>query len=264
MAKKEKYVSIKPDEQGYVRYSVEANRTWKDLYARQYHIIQNRACREFIAGLHKLQLNPEAIPQIPDINAKLKACTGWEVTPVPALIDFEHFFDLLSKRKFPAATFIRRRAEFDYLQEPDIFHEVFGHCPLLTNPIFADFAQHYGELGKKASAKERLFLARLYWFTVEFGLIQTPEGLRIYGGGILSSVGETQYAIESALPNRQRFNLMDILRTPYRIDIFQPAYFVLNSYQQLYDVMQKDILQEIKKAHSLGLYPPLYKKNLKT
>lgn len=258
--KKEKYISIKPDKQGYVRYSVADNRIWKDLCDRQKKILPNRACREFLTGLSKLQLDQEAIPQIPDINAQLKSCTGWEVAPVPALIDFERFFELLSQRKFPAATFIRRREEFDYLQEPDIFHEIFGHCPLLANPIFADFAQKYGELGKKASPKERLFLARLYWFTVEFGLIQTPEGLRVYGGGILSSVGETQYALESDVPQRKRFNVLDILRTPYRIDIFQPLYFVIHSYQQLYDVMQKDILQMITQAYALGLHAPLYKK----
>ena len=152
------------------------------------------------------------------------------------------------------ATFIRSRDEFDYLQEPDIFHEIFGHCPLLTNPAFAHFTHTYGKLGLAATPQQRVYLARLYWFTVEFGLVHTPEGLRIYGGGILSSPGETKYALSDE-PDHQDMAVLDALRTPYRIDIMQPHYFVLDSIESLFDIAKLDLMSLVSKAQQLGLHP---------
>lgn len=159
---------------------------------------------------------------------------------------------------FQVATFIRSREEFDYLQEPDIFHEVFGHCPLLTNPAFAHFTHTYGKLGLAASKEDRVFLARLYWFTVEFGLVNTADGLRIYGGGILSSPGETVYALESDKPVRQPLDPVDALRTPYRIDIMQPLYYILNQFDDLYTLAEADIMGMVKQAREQGLFTPRF------
>jgi phenylalanine-4-hydroxylase len=184
--------------------------------------------------------------------------TGWSVAPVEALISFEHFFELLANKQFPAASFIRVPEELDYLQEPDIFHELFGHCPMLTDPTFADFTHEYGKLGLHATPKERAYLARLYWFTVEFGLIQTAQGLKIYGGGILSSYGETLYALDSDIPERKPFDILTMLRTPYRYDIMQTIYYVLNSLDDLYQIMQQDLKALIQQAITMGMLPPTF------
>ena len=186
------------------------------------------------------------------------ANTGWKTAAVPALINFGEFFRLLANKQFPVATFIRTREQFDYLQEPDIFHEVFGHCPLLTNPAFAHFTHTYGKLGLKASKEDRVFLARLYWFTVEFGLVKSGNDLKIYGGGILSSPGETVYSLDSDIPLRQPFTVLDALRTPYRIDIMQPLYYILPSFDHLFDIAEMDIMTWVEKAKSHGLFPALF------
>ena len=166
---------------------------------------------------------------------------------------------MLADRKFPAATFVRSRDELDYLQEPDIFHEIFGHTPLLTNRHFADFTHTYGKLGLAASKEDRVFLARMYWFTVEFGLLQPPgQPLKIYGGGILSSIGETEYAYSSDIPQRKRFNILDVLRTPYRIDIMQPLYYQLEDMRELGELTQLDLMALVQEARQRGLYPPLF------
>ena len=165
---------------------------------------------------------------------------------------------MLNDKVFPAASFVRHRSEMEYLQEPDIFHEIFGHCPLLTNPAFADFTQAYGKLGLAASKEDRVFLARLYWFTVEFGLLNTDNGLRIYGGGILSSPGETEYAINDAKAERKTLDVVDVLRTPYRIDIMQPIYFMLNEVRQLDDLRKLDIMALVEQAKALGLHEPKF------
>lgn len=256
--KQSKYTSKKPDASGFVEYTKEENLVWHDLYMRQIKNIENRACQEYIDGISAIGIAPDAIPQIPEINQRIRALTGWEVAPVPALIDFDKFFDLLAAKKFPAATFIRSRAEMDYLQEPDIFHEIFGHCPLLSNQHYADFMEAYGKLGQTVDRPTKVMLARLYWFTIEFGLIQTKQGLRIYGGGILSSFGETQYCLDDPKPIRQPLNALEAFRTPYRIDIFQSVYFVIQEFRDLYDVMHQDLLSIIAKAKNLGLYQPLY------
>jgi phenylalanine-4-hydroxylase len=189
----------------------------------------------------------------------LKRETGWEVAYVPALIPFSQFFQLLADRKFPAATFVRTWEELDYLKEPDIFHEIFGHTPLLTNKFFAEFTHTYGQLGLAASKEDRVFLARMYWFTVEFGLLQKPGGpLQIYGGGILSSIGETEYAFDSEKAIRKRFDILDVLRTPYRIDIMQPLYYVIESLSELGEITRLDLMALVQQAKKLGLLPPLF------
>lgn len=258
MGKTSKYVSKQPDEKGFIEWSDEENAIWAELVARQLKCIEGKACDEYMHGLEALNFPQDRIPQIPELNAALKAKTGWEVAPVPALINFDKFFALLADKKFPVATFIRSREDFDYLQEPDIFHEIFGHCAMLTNPDFAEFTHVYGELGQKADKKDRVWLARLYWFTVEFGLMQTKDGLRIYGGGILSSPAETEYAFASDVPERKPLDVVDVLRTPYRIDIMQPIYFMINEIKDLYKIAHMDIMEQIKKAQALGLHDPKY------
>ncbi|MFI4937224.1 MAG: phenylalanine 4-monooxygenase [Candidatus Berkiellales bacterium] len=256
--KHSKYTSKQPDQHGRVKYTDEENAVWHDLYIRQMQILPNRACQEYLAGISALGLTADHIPQIPEINKRLKALTGWEVAPVPALINFQAFFELMSNKKFPAATFIRTREEMDYLQEPDIFHEIFGHCPLITLPVYADFMHSYGKLGLKANHADRIMLARLYWFTVEFGLIQTTQGLRIYGGGILSSPGESVYSLESDKAKRVKLDPVEAFRTPYRIDIFQPLYFVIQDFSALFSLMKIDLMSKVQEARKLGMHPPLF------
>ncbi|WP_116474145.1 phenylalanine 4-monooxygenase [Zobellella maritima] len=252
------YVAHKPGPDGLIHYSTEENAIWQTLVERQRDHLQGRACREYIDGMARLNLPNTHIPQLEEINQVLVPATGWQVSRVPALISFDHFFELLASQRFPVATFIRTREELDYLQEPDIFHEIFGHCPLLTNPAFARFTHTYGQLGLNASPQDRVFLARLYWFTVEFGLLNTPDGRRIYGGGILSSPGETLYAFESSKPEFRRFELLDVLRTPYRIDIMQPIYYVLDSIDELFQIAEMDIMGKIQEAKTLGLFAPTF------
>jgi phenylalanine-4-hydroxylase len=253
-----KYVSHQPDAKGQVRYSEDENAIWAELYARQKTAIGGKACEEFIQGLQILRLPEDRVPQLPEVSRALRAETGWEVAPVPALIPLSEFYALLADRKFPAATFVRSREQLDYLQEPDIFHEIFGHTPLLTNRWFADFTQAYGKLGLAAGREERVILARMYWFTVEFGLLQKPGGpLQIYGGGILSSIGETGY-VYSGKPRRKRFELLESLRTPYRIDIMQPLYFVLEDLRELDELTRQDLMARVREARQLGSHPPIF------
>lgn len=256
--KKSKYVSKIPDAKGWVNYTDEEEVIWHDLYVRQINNIQNRACQEYMEGIDKIGLSKDKIPQLPEVNERLLDLTGWQVASVPALIDFETFFKLMADKKFPAATFIRTREEMDYLQEPDIFHEIFGHCPLLSLPVYADFMHEYAQIGLSVDHATRVMLARLYWFTIEFGLIQTQQGLRIYGGGILSSYGETKYALESNKPLRKPLNVLDAFRTPYRIDIFQSVYFVIPNFDALFKSLHSDLLVLIEEARKLGMHKPLF------
>ncbi|MGF1726197.1 phenylalanine 4-monooxygenase [Photobacterium nomapromontoriensis] len=255
-----KYVSKKPDENGIVDWCDEENQIWHDLVTRQLACIEGRACRAYIDGLKLLDLPRYRAPQLEEVNRVLIQETGWQCVAVPALINFDRFFAQLANRQFPVATFLRRRDEFDYLQEPDFFHEIFGHCAMLTNPAFAEFTHTYGQLGLKASPADRVYLARLYWFTVEFGLLRESQGIRIYGGGILSSPGETLYAlsVEQNVPQYKAFDPVEIMRTPYRIDIMQPIYFILDDIQQLYDLAQQDIMAMVAQAKQQGLHPPLF------
>lgn len=252
------YVSHPVDEHGNANYTEAENQVWHDLIVRQTPLLKDRACDEYIHGIELLNLPQDRVPQCPEVSIVLQKATGWRLAPVPALIPFKKFFNLLANRQFPAATFIRRRDELDYLQEPDIFHEIFGHCPMLTNQACADFTHTYGKLGENAEHTDQVMLAKLYWFTIEFGLINTKNGLRAYGGGILSSKSETVYSVESDIPLRKPFDVMEILRTPYRIDIIQPIYYVIDNYDVLYSLIDMDLLGMIREARHLGMHKPLY------
>lgn len=253
-----RYVSHQPDLKGMVSYSDEEYRVWQLLYKRQMTILPGRACDEFMQGLDSLGLAASHIPQLPDVSERLRGLTGWEVTPVAALISAREFFELLAQRRFPAATFIRAEEEIDYVQEPDIFHEIFGHCPMLTDPVYAEFVYNYACKVLEFPEDEWPLLQRLFWFTVEFGLIKTTKGLRAYGGGILSSISETPYSIESDVPMRVLFDPVVAFRTPYRIDMLQKVYFVIDAYQQLYDFVNQNIGRLIRRARELGEYPPFF------
>ncbi|MGQ8367413.1 phenylalanine 4-monooxygenase [Glaciecola sp. 1036] len=263
MSKTTKYLSRQPDSKGYIQWTEEENERWNRLYNKQSALLDGRACQQYLDGLKMLQLSSEEIPQLYNVDEVLQQTTGWKTAPVPALINFTEFFTLLANKQFPVATFIRSEDEFDYLKEPDIFHEIFGHCPLLTNHAFAHFTQTYGKLGLAANKEDRAYLARLYWFTVEFGLVNSSEGLRIYGGGILSSPGETLYALESDEPERKPLEPLDVLRTPYRIDIMQPIYYVLADFEHLYELAEMNVMSLVEKAKSLGLYEPKFPFNFK-
>lgn len=252
------YQSKNPDSLGVIDYSIDENKVWNILYQRQVELLPNRACKEHIKGLQLLNLTQNKIPQLPEVNASLQELTGFQVEPVSALISAKAFFSLLADRKFPVATFIRYEKELDYVKEPDIFHELFGHCPMLTEPVFADFVQAYGQMVLAMDERDWPLMQRLFWFTVEFGLIQTNEGLRAYGGGILSSIGETVYAVESDLPLRIIYHPLAAFRTPYRIDRMQPVYFVIADYEMLFQSLQQDLTAVIAKARRLGEFPPLF------
>jgi len=251
------YVAREPDANGVIHYPEAEHQVWHTLISRQMKLLEGRACQEYLDGIEQLRLPRERIPQLGEINQMLQATTGWRVARVPALIPFQTFFELLASKQFPVATFIRTPEELDYLQEPDIFHEIFGHCPLLTNPWFAEFTHTYGKLGLAASKQERVYLARLYWLTIEFGLLDTSQGRRIYGGGILSSPRETLYAL-SEMPEQHLFDPIEAMRTPYRIDILQPVYFVLPELKRLFELAQDDIMGMVQQAMRLGLHPPKF------
>lgn len=253
-----KYISHEPDAQGLITYSAAENHVWQKLYNRQLAILPGRACAEFMHGLECLDLSTDRIPQLPDVSRRLEDLTGWQVQPVAALISAREFFELLAKRRFPAATFIRCEEELDYVQEPDIFHELFGHCPMLTNPVYAEFVCNYAQRVLSFPESEWPLLQRLFWFTVEFGLIQTKEGLRAYGGGILSSITETPYSVESDIPLRILFDPVAAFRTPYRIDRLQITYFVINNYETLYELVINDLPSLIKRARELKEFSPLF------
>jgi len=252
------YSAHQPDAQGMVKYSAEDHHVWGLLFSRQKKLIVGRACDEYLAGLDQLKLTPDRIPQLPEVSRTLSRLTGWEVAPVAALISARSFFELLATRRFPAATFIRTEDELDYVQEPDIFHELFGHCPMLTNPVYADFVQTYAKLVLTCPETDWPLLQRLFWFTVEFGLIDTAKGLRVYGGGILSSVSETVYSVESHIPLRALFDPLVALRTPYRIDQLQSVYFVIHDYRELYDVVTMNLSALLDQARTLGEFPPFF------
>jgi phenylalanine-4-hydroxylase len=228
-------------EQDWESYSAEEHDIWRTLFHRQERILQGRACREYLDGLNGLGVAADGIPDFRRLNEILGPTTGWSIVAVPGLVPDAVFFEHLANRRFPSTCFIRTWAQLDYLQEPDVFHDIYGHVPMLMNPIFADYMQAYGEGGLKALRLGALhYLARLYWYTVEFGLIRTPEGLRIYGSGIVSSKGESIYCLEDPAPNRIGFDLMRVMRTEYRIDDFQESYFVIDSFDQLFEATRPD------------------------
>jgi phenylalanine-4-hydroxylase len=238
------------------RYTETDHAIWRKLYDRQASMLQGRVCDEFLQGLTTLGMERDRVPEFDQLNEMLMRATGWQVVAVPGLVPDEVFFDHLANRRFPASWWMRKPEQLDYLQEPDCFHDVFGHVPLLINPIFADYMEAYGKGGLKAARLGALdMLARLYWYTVEFGLIRTPKGLRIFGAGILSSQGESIYSLDSASPNRIGFDLRRIMRTRYRIDTFQKTYFVIDSFEQLFDATRPDftaLYPELRALPTLG------------
>ena len=228
-------------EQNWQNYSEEEHAIWRLLFERQQRLLVGRACHEFLDGLGALGVAADGIPDLQRLSEVLDAATGWRIVAVPGLVPDDVFFAYLARRCFPSTCFIRRRDQLDYLQEPDVFHDICGHVPLLMNPVFADYMQAYGEGGLKALGLGHLqHLARLYWYTVEFGLIATHEGLRIYGSGILSSAGEAVYSLDDPRPSRIRFDLRRVMRTRYRIDDFQKTYFVIDDFEQLFDATRPD------------------------
>lgn len=223
------------------RYSAADHATWATLFERQGALLRGRACDEFLAGLEGLGIAARGIPDFAQLSDVLERTTGWRIVAVDGLVPDLVFFRHLANRRFPATWWIRRPEQLDYLQEPDVFHDIYGHVPLLMNPVFADYMQAYGAGGLKAAGLGALTnLARLYWYTVEFGLIATSAGLRIYGSGILSSKGESIHCLESPEPNRLPFDLLRVMQTDYRIDTYQPTYFVISSFQQLFDATRPD------------------------
>jgi phenylalanine-4-hydroxylase len=244
-------------DQGWENYSQAEHDVWITLYERQTTLLPGRACDAFLRGLDALDLHRSGIPDFRRINEELQRLTGWSVVAVPGLVPDDVFFDHLANRRFPAGQFIRKPDQLDYLQEPDVFHDVFGHVPMLTDPVFADYMQAYGQGGRRALSLGRLAnLARLYWYTVEFGLMETPAGLRIYGAGIVSSRAESIFALDDPSPNRLGFDLERVMRTPYRIDDFQQVYFVIPSIQTLQEVTLRDfgpLYDRLAGASDLGI-----------
>lgn len=220
--------------QDWDRFSADEHAMWDRLFTRQSAMLPGRAAEAFLRGLDVLKLSRPGIPDYRELNARLMAATGWQVVAVPGLIPDDVFFDHLANRRFPAGNFIRAPEQLDYLQEPDVFHDVFGHVPMLADPIFADYMAAYGRGGLRSLGFGALHkLARLYWYTVEFGLIEEAGGLRIYGAGIVSSYGESVFALDDPSPNRLGFDLLRLMRTNYRIDDYQQAYFVISSLDHL-------------------------------
>jgi phenylalanine-4-hydroxylase len=237
------YSRMHPDctvAQAWSAYTPEEHALWRRLYTRQAALVPRYACREFTDSLAALDFGG-AIPRFDVVNPKLERATSWRIVAVPGLLPDRVFFEHLANRRFPVTVWLREPAEFDYIVEPDVFHDFFGHVPLLFDPVFADYLQAYGQGGLKAQALGAIeMLSRLYWYTVEFGLIETDAGLRTYGAGILSSGGEISHCIESDLPNRIGFDLLRIMRTRYKIDTFQETYFVIRDFRELFEATAPD------------------------
>ncbi len=220
--------------QGWHTYSAAEHAIWDTLFERQAKLLPGRASNAYLRGLDVLRLSKPGIPDFEELSERLVKLTGWQVVAVPGLVPDDVFFDHMANRRFVAGNFIRRADQLDYLQEPDVFHDVFGHVPILADPVFADYLAAYGRGGQRALSLGGLkYLSRLYWYTVEFGLIQEPEGLRIYGSGIVSSAAESRFALDDPSPNRIGFDLVRVMRTEYRIDDFQQNYFVTPSFDEL-------------------------------
>ena len=237
------YRDMRPDytvDQDYGAYDAQAQQRWRRLYDRQMKLVGGRACSEFLRVVETLDFS-SGIPHFDQVNERLERATGWKVVAVPGLLPEPVFFGHLAERRFPVTVWLREEAEFDYIVEPDVFHDFFGHVPLLFDRVFADYMQAYGRGGRKADGLHALeYLARLYWYTVEFGLIRQRDGLRIYGAGILSSPSEVVYALESREPRRIGFDLRRVMRTLYKIDTFQQTYFVIDDFDQLFRETEPD------------------------
>jgi phenylalanine-4-hydroxylase len=257
MPKDTAYSAILPDENGLYRYTPEDDAVWGELFTRQMDFLPGHVAPEYLDGVARLGLNAARTPQVKDIDERLFALTGAGAEGVPALIAPTRFFTLLSQRKFPVATFLRRREHMDYIEEPDLFHEVFGHCPMLANAAYADFIEGFGTRALAMDKAQRWFMFRLFWFTVEFGMIRTAEGLRAYGAGIVSSPAEARHAISGTARMRD-FDLLEVFRTPYRIDIVQPVYFVIDRFDLLAACLDADFEALIAQAQDLGDLPALF------
>lgn len=257
MPKDTTYTSLLPDSDGYYPYTAQDDAVWATLFTRQMASLPDIVAPEYMDGIIKLGLNADKTPQVKDIDARLNALTGAGAYGVPAIIPPSQFYDLLSQRKFPVATFLRRAEHMDYIEEPDLFHEVFGHCPMLTNSAYADFIEGFGKRAKALGKGYSWHMFRLFWFTVEFGMIRSADGLRAYGAGIVSSPAEAAHAM-SAMPLMQDFDLATVFRTPYRIDIVQPTYFVIDDFEQFAAVLDADFGGLIDEAKALGDLPALF------
>lgn len=257
MPKHTTYTSLHPNADGTYPYSAEDDAVWGQLFARQMAYLPGKAAPEYLDGVTRLGLSAAKTPQVKDIDAKLYALTGAGAYGVPAIIPPSQFYDLLSQRKFPVATFLRRREHMDYIQEPDLFHEVFGHCPMLTNAAYADFIEGFGKQAKALGKGYSWHMFRLFWFTIEFGMIRTTDGLRAYGAGIVSSPSEAEHAT-SGKALMKDFDLATLFRTDYRIDIVQPTYFVIDSFDQLAETLNADFKALIDAAKSQGDLPTLF------
>jgi phenylalanine-4-hydroxylase len=238
-------------------YTAAEHAVWKVLYDRQTALLRGRACDEFVAGMQALPIAPDRIPHFERLSDVLMRHTGWQIVAVPGLVPDEVFFDHLAHRRFPAGQFIRRADQLDYLEEPDVFHDVFGHAPMLMNPVIADFIQAYGEGGLRAQRLGTLpLLARVYWYTVEFGLVQQADGVRIYGSGIASSRAESVFALDDDSPHRIGFDLERVMRTRYRIDDFQECYFVLVALDDLLELAHIDFAPLYERVQSMDTLEP--------
>lgn len=257
MLKQTSYTSKIQQPDGSFFYDEEETSVWRDLYMRQMENLQDFACESYLAGQKKLGFSSDEIPQVAALDARLHDLTKAGVAPVAALIPEDEFATLLKNRKFPVATFIRRREHIDYIEEPDIFHEVFGHSPMLTNLNFCRFMERFGTLSLEVSEEERKYLFRLFWFTVEFGLIREDGKLKAFGAGIISSPSETENAAGDKVKTLP-FDALAAMRTPYRIDIVQPLYFVIDSFESLAASLDGDPRALIKKARELGDFPPRF------
>ena len=253
------YTSKIADAAGRYDYTPEEDAVWGALFARQMDFLQGRMAPDFLDGVAQLGLTKAHVPQVRDVDARLNRLTGAGVVGVPALIPPAMFFELLSQRKFPVATFLRRREDMDYIEEPDIFHEVFGHCPLLTHPDYAAFIERVGKTAAALGKSYSWRMFRLFWFTVEFGMIRTPDGLRGFGAGIASSLSEAAHATGGGA-DMLPFDLMTVFRTPYRIDIVQPVYFVIEDFAQLTAALDADVGAMIDEAKRLGDLPARFEK----
>ena len=242
--------------QAWEHYTTQDHATWDTLFARQSAMLPGRASEAFLRGIDVLKLSKPGIPDFAELSERLTAATGWRVVAVPGLIPDDVFFDHLANRTFVAGNFIRRPDQLDYLQEPDVFHDVFGHVPMLADPVFADYMVAYGRGGQRAGSLGALKrLARLYWYTVEFGLVEEAGGLRIYGSGIVSSHGESIFALDDASPNRIRFDLKRVMRTDYRIDDYQQTYFIIPSFEDLLRItVETDFKPVYAELDALGDY----------
>ncbi len=253
------YSRMRPDytvDQDWGAYSAAEHELWRRLYRRQAFLVPRYACAEFNRALQVLDFS-ESIPRFDAVNRKLAAATGWQLVAVPGLVPDLVFFEHLANRRFPVTVWLREPEEFDYIVEPDVFHDFFGHVPMLFDPVFADYMQAYGRGGIKAHALGAIeMLARLYWYTVEFGLIDTPQGLRTYGAGIVSSGGEIGYCIDSPDPNRIGFDLLRIMQTRYKIDTFQETYFVIRGFGELFEATAPDFTPYYEALRNREPYAP--------